>query len=758
MASTYSPNLRIQLIPTGDQSNTWGDTTNVNLGTLIEQAIAGYISVSVTSGDVVLSHLDGVTDQSRQMVIELTGTPGTTRTVTAPAVGKVYTVFNNSNASVSFIALGGTGVTLIAGAKKYVYCNGTNFYEAGNALTVTSGTIDGTTIGATTATSGKFTTINASGQITSTVATSTAPFVVASTTAVANLTASNVTTNANLTGAITSVGNATILGTASFTSANLAAALTDETGTGASVFATSPTLVTPALGTPSALVGTNITGTATAFTASNVTTNANLTGAITSVGNATVLGTSSFTSANLAAALTDETGTGANVFATSPILVTPALGTPSALVGTNITGTATAFTASNVTTNANLTGDITSVGNATTLTNAPVIAKVLTGYVSGAGTVAATDSILQAIQKLNGNNATNANLTGMVTSVGNATTVVTNANLTGDITSVGNATTLTNAPVIAKVLTGYVSGAGTVAATDSILQAIQKLNGNNATNANLTGAVTSVGNATSLGSFTSANLATALTDETGTGANVFATSPTLVTPALGTPSALVGTNISGTAAFLTAGAVTNGVYTNTNNTFTGTNRFPVGVGINAANPYPTQWGLYARASGANPAIMIESAATAANSVMSIVTYDGSGGTAAMQFFWGTTATTYAIVGSIQTTATATSYLTSSDYRLKENVTSVANAIDRAKLLKPCNFTWIQHPDTPAVDGFIAHELAEVIPVATTGTKDAVDEEGNPIYQGIDQAKIVPLLTAALQEAITRIEALEARLA
>ena len=100
-----------------------------------------------------------------------------------------------------------------------------------------------------------------------------------------------------------------------------------------------------------------------------------------------------------------NTGTGNNVLATSPTLVTPALGTPSALVGTNITGTATAFTASNVTTNANLTGDVTSVGNATTLTNAPVIAKVLTGYVSGAGTVAATDSILQAIQKLNGNAA-----------------------------------------------------------------------------------------------------------------------------------------------------------------------------------------------------------------------------------------------------------------------------------------------------------------------------------------------------------------
>jgi hypothetical protein len=115
------------------------------------------------------------------------------------------------------------------------------------------------------------------------------------------------------------------------TSANLRAAMTDETGTGSLVFATSPTLVTPALGTPSALVGTNITGTAAGLTAGNVTTNANLTGAITSVGNATSLG--SFTSANLASALTDETGTGANVFANTPTLVTPNIG---AATGTSL--------------------------------------------------------------------------------------------------------------------------------------------------------------------------------------------------------------------------------------------------------------------------------------------------------------------------------------------------------------------------------------------------------------------------------------
>ena len=120
------------------------------------------------------------------------------------------------------------------------------------------------------------------------------------------------------------------------TSANLRAAMTDETGTGLLVFNTSPTLVTPALGTPTALVGTNITGTAAGLTAGNVTTNANLTGAITSVGNATSLG--SFTSASLLAALTDETGTGANVFANTPTLVTPILGTPASGTLTSCTG------------------------------------------------------------------------------------------------------------------------------------------------------------------------------------------------------------------------------------------------------------------------------------------------------------------------------------------------------------------------------------------------------------------------------------
>jgi hypothetical protein len=115
------------------------------------------------------------------------------------------------------------------------------------------------------------------------------------------------------------------------------------------------------------------------------------------------------------------------------------------------------------------------------------------------------------------------------------------------------------------------------------------------------------------------------------------------------------------------------------------------------------------------------------------------------------------VGSITVTTTATAYNTSSDYRLKENVTAVADGIIRLQQLKPSRFNFIADPDN-TVDGFIAHEVQDVVPEAIAGEKDAVDDDGNPVYQGIDQSKLVPLLTAALQEAIGRIETLEGMVA
>jgi len=116
-----------------------------------------------------------------------------------------------------------------------------------------------------------------------------------------------------------------------------------------------------------------------------------------------------------------------------------------------------------------------------------------------------------------------------------------------------------------------------------------------------------------------------------------------------------------------------------------------------------------------------------------------------------------LVGSIETSGTSTSYVTTSDYRLKENVVPLAGAADRLMQIPVCRFNFIADPDK-TVDGFLAHEVQAFVPEAITGTKDEVDDEGNPKYQGIDQSKLVPLLTAALQEALADIATLKAEVA
>jgi len=111
---------------------------------------------------------------------------------------------------------------------------------------------------------------------------------------------------------------------------------------------------------------------------------------------------------------------------------------------------------------------------------------------------------------------------------------------------------------------------------------------------------------------------------------------------------------------------------------------------------------------------------------------------------------------INSGGTSVSYSTSSDYRLKENVVDLTSATDRLKQLQPKRFNFIADADT-TVDGFLAHEVSSIVPEAINGEKDELDADGNPVYQGIDQSKLVPLLTASLQEAIAKIEELETRL-
>lgn len=114
-----------------------------------------------------------------------------------------------------------------------------------------------------------------------------------------------------------------------------------------------------------------------------------------------------------------------------------------------------------------------------------------------------------------------------------------------------------------------------------------------------------------------------------------------------------------------------------------------------------------------------------------------------------------IVGSIRVNSASVSYNTTSDHRLKENVTPIAGALAKVAALKPVSYTW--KVDGSDGEGFIAHELQAVCPLAVTGKKDAVGEDGKPIHQGIDPSKIIGLLTAAIQELKAELDALKAGL-
>jgi hypothetical protein len=140
--STYSPSLRIELITTGDQAGTWGNTTNTNLGGLVESAIAGYTSVSITSANQALTALNGAPDESRNMTIALTTTTTAAFNVYAPPAEKTYVIYNASSYAATLYnstVLGnttaaGTGVVIPAGKTTTVWSDGTNFAAQVNYL------------------------------------------------------------------------------------------------------------------------------------------------------------------------------------------------------------------------------------------------------------------------------------------------------------------------------------------------------------------------------------------------------------------------------------------------------------------------------------------------------------------------------------------------------------------------------------------------------------------------------------------------
>ena len=140
MASTYSTSLKLELIGSGDQSGTWGTTTNTNLGTLLEQAIVGQTTITMANADYTLSDYNGASDEARNAVIIVTGNQNATYNVICPAVQKLYVITNSlsSSATAYFKPVGGSALSVPNGSTVFAYCTGSAMVQINAAITTTN--------------------------------------------------------------------------------------------------------------------------------------------------------------------------------------------------------------------------------------------------------------------------------------------------------------------------------------------------------------------------------------------------------------------------------------------------------------------------------------------------------------------------------------------------------------------------------------------------------------------------------------------
>ena len=334
MASTYSPSLRLELIGDGDQSGIWGQTTNNNLGYLIEQSVAGVIAITMTDANYTLSNFNGVVDEARNQVLVMSGALTATRNVIAPLVEKTYIVKNSTTGSQSIQIIGssGLGVTIPNGATASVYCDGTNFYSA-QVNTVGNQTINGNlSVTGTTTLSGA-------------------------------LTYGGVT----LSNAVTGTGNMVLSASPTLTGAPIAP--TQTAGDNSTKIATTAYVATAVTG------GLATLGTMATQNANNVAITGGTMSGMTTVAGGAVSGTTG----TFSGAVSGTTGTFSGAVSGTTITASTQFSGP----GTGLTGTASSLSIGG---NAATATNATNSTNATNLTGSGTISSTTTGTTQALGT------------------------------------------------------------------------------------------------------------------------------------------------------------------------------------------------------------------------------------------------------------------------------------------------------------------------------------------------------------------------------------